>query len=208
LGKRVAFLSGGKDSLYAAILGAPVDLALVLVYEFPRPNPHLINLGKSVETLTLTRIPVLVARLRKGREREDTVNLLKALDADVIIAGDVYIEDHLRYMESLAREVGAELREPLWGMDPEELLYREIEEGIEPLIIGAVDGLGRWLTVKLTPSVVSSFVSYARSRGYDPLGERGEYHTLVLTSPLHERSLSYRVVGVEVHGGYAVALVV
>ena len=54
---RVAMLSGGKDSLYAAFKSWPVDLGLLLVYEFPRPGSHLVNLGKCVETVLVAESP-------------------------------------------------------------------------------------------------------------------------------------------------------
>lgn len=202
MGLRVALLSGGKDSLYAAMKEWPVDLGLLLVYEFPRPSPHLVNLGKSVETLNLAGIPVLVARLPRGREFEETVRLLRTVNASVIVAGDVYVEDHLRYMERVAAEAGAKLREPLWGLDPEELLYREVEAGIEALVIGVDERLANWLGRRLNSSTAGRLAEDAKRVGVDPLGERGEYHTVVLRSPLHSARLGYRVVGVSVHNGY------
>lgn len=60
----VALLSGGKESFYATMIEYPIDYALFLVYEFPRPNPHLVNLGKSIETMLNAGLRVLVARLR------------------------------------------------------------------------------------------------------------------------------------------------
>jgi hypothetical protein len=40
----------------------------VLVYEFPRPSPYLVNLGKTVETLLMTKVPIIVVRLARGGE--------------------------------------------------------------------------------------------------------------------------------------------
>jgi len=191
---RVALLSGGKDSLYAAMQLWPVDYGIVLFYEFPRPSPHLLNLGKTVETLTLTGIPIVVVRLRRGREQEKTVELLRRLGADEIVAGDVYVEEHLRYMESVAAEAGARLREPLWGMDPVELVHQEAEAGIEALFTGADEKMRSWLGRVFSRETVDELVGYARRVGVDPLGERGEYHTLVLSSPLHIARLGYKVV--------------
>ncbi len=202
----MALVSGGKDSFYAAMLERPVDFAVVLVYEFPRPSPHLLNLGKSVETLLAAGWRVVVARLQRGREREQTARLLRELGADVVVAGDVHVEDHLKYMESVASEAGASLREPLWGMDPEELLYREVEAGIEAVVVGAERGLHRWLGARLSRATAPLLARDARRLGYDPLGERGEYHTVVVSSPLHARPLGYRVADVRAYGGYAVAL--
>lgn len=191
---RVAFLSGGKDSYYAVYrYGLGVDLGLMLVYDFPRPSPHLVNLGKSVETILLTGIPILVVKLSKGRELVETVSILRKLNADTIVAGDVYIEDHLRYMEKVAGEAGATLVEPLWGLDPGELLYKELEDGVRPLIIGCVNKLSSWLGVELNLGNVEQFTATLRTQNIDPLGERGEYHTLVLTGPLHREPLKYEI---------------
>ena len=192
---RVALLSGGKDSLYAAMHYWPPDVGLVLHYKFPEPNPHLENLGKTVETITLTGTPVVVARLPKGREFEATVTVLEKLGAREIVAGDVYIEDHLRYMEKLAGTVGARLREPLWGLDPEELVYKIVEAGVKALIIGARGGARRLIGMELSVATVESLVSEARRSGWDPLGERGEYHTIVLESPVHVERLRFKVLG-------------
>ena len=201
---RVALLSGGKDSYYAAYRAWPIDMGLVLVYEFPRPSPHLLNLGKTVETLLMMGIPITVARLSRGREFEETVNILRRLGADTIVAGDVYVEEHLRYMERLAGEAGARLLEPLWGMDTTELLYEEIRAGIKPLIIGGRPELGEWIGTVLGPSNVDRFVDSARRLGIDPLGERGEYHTLVIGGPLHRGELRFSVLAGEDYGGYRI----
>jgi uncharacterized protein (TIGR00290 family) len=195
MGLRVALLSGGKDSFYAAMIEQPIDLGLILVYQFPRPSPHLLNLCKSIETLHLAGLPTLVVKLRKGREFDDTVSILRKLNTSVIVAGDVYIEDHLKYMERLAGEAGAELREPLWGEDPEELLYREVEAGIEALVIGAEERLSSWLGRVIARGTVDGLVESCRRLGLDPLGERGEYHTIVTGSPLHAERLGYTVAG-------------
>ena len=190
---RIAFLSGGKDSLYAALQKWPIDYGVVLVYEFPRPSPHLINLGKSVETLLLAGVSVVVERLPRGREREETIRLLRRLGVSEIVAGDVYVEDHLRYMEGIAGEVGAKLYEPLWGMDTEELLHREMEAGIVTLVTGADERLSSWVGRLLSKDNAGELASEAKRLGLDPLGEQGEYHTLVVNSPVHSRRLSYRV---------------
>ncbi len=201
MGARVALLSGGKDSLYAAMHYWPPDYGLVFIYDFPEPSPHLVNLGVSLETLTLTGIPVVVARLRRGREREDTVRVLERLEASEVVAGDVYIEDHLKYMERVAAEAGAKLREPLWGRDPEELAFEVFERGFRALVIGVHGKLLQWLGEVIDSQNIASLVEEARRHGLDPLGERGEYHTLVLESPVHQAPLADPVrVEVENHG--------
>jgi len=205
---RVAFLSGGKDSYYAVYKYGQVDLGLMLIYDFPRPNPHIINLGKSLETLTLTNIPVITLRLSKGREFLETVELLRKLNTTTVVAGDVYIDEHLKYMERLSAEVGAKLVEPLWGLNSEELMYMEFNDGLEVLVIGCFKSLSNWLSKKLNKDNVEEFISYVKTINLDPLGERGEYHTLVISGPLHRSKLKYSVVGVEVFNDYEVLRVI
>ncbi|MEM0292341.1 MAG: ATPase [Fervidicoccaceae archaeon] len=201
---RVAFVSGGKDSYYAVYKYGGVDLGVMLVYDFPRPSPHTVNIGKSLESLLACSIPVLVAKLSKGREFEETADLLKRISPTIIVAGDVYVEDHLKYMERLAKAIGSDLAEPLWSYDPVELLYREIRDGIRPVIIGAVDSLKGYLGKTLTPDMLEEFVRYSRTVNVDPLGEHGEYHTLVSDGPLHKQGISFRPVGVEDFDSYSI----
>lgn len=199
-------LSGGKDSFYAAMISRPIDLGLVLHYEFPRPSPHLANIGKTIETLLLAQIPILVYKLRKGREYIDTINILKKLNISEIVAGDVYIYDHLKYMESIAEEVGATLIEPLWGEDPVELLYKEFNLGIEALVIGTEDRASKWIGKELNRNNVEIFIKSCRELSLDPLGERGEYHTIVVSSPIHSSRLLYKIVGYRNLDGYLILI--
>lgn len=198
-------MSGGKDSYYAIYrYGRKIDLGLMLVYEFPRPSPHLLNIGKSVETILLSKIPIVVVKLTKGKEFVETVEFLKKLDVDTIIAGDVYVEEHLNYMEKLAKEIGASLIEPLWGFDSIDLLYKELEDNVKPLLIGCVNGLSEWLGVELGLNNVDIFIEKSLKLGIDPLGEKGEYHTIVLSGPLHTSILSYKIIGIEKYDGYVI----
>lgn len=168
--------SGGKESVYAALLEWPVDLFLFLIYQFPRPSPHILNLGKAVE-LGSQMAPVAVLRLRKGREFWDKVEFLRKVGASEIVAGDVDVAEHLEYMERLAGEVGAKLKEPLWGADRRELLRRMAEE-LDFVVIGA--NRRELLCWRVGRDNVGEFISAAERAGVDVLGERGEYHTQVV----------------------------
>ncbi len=193
---KIALFSGGKDSFYASIKESPVDAYLILVYKFPYPSPHLINLGLSVMTGLLVNKPVFVKRLTYGKEFYETVEFLRTIGADIIVAGDVYIEDHLKYMERVANESGATLREPLWGMDPWEVLAEEMDYGLEAIIIGVVHELENILGKKLSAKNYERIAEIISKKGYDILGERGEYHTLVEYSPNHSDRLKYKIAGI------------
>ncbi len=204
---KVALFSGGKESLYAALLEWPVDFFVILIYEFPRPSPHLLNLHAVVASAALTGKPAHIIKLTKGKELEETAAALRKLGADVIVAGDVYVEDHLKYMENLAREVGATLVEPLWGMDPEEVLLKEVESGIESLVIGVSEKVPRrWLCRTIDKSSCQEFLEDSRKSGFDPIGEFGEYHTQVTKAPIIKGSLNYTCKEWGVITGYSIAI--
>ncbi|MGC9072189.1 MAG: ATPase [Acidilobus sp.] len=190
MGNRVAMFSGGKDGLRAAQLSWPIDIFLFLVYEFPEPSPHIENLGATAAAAGSIGVPLLVARLDRGKEFQQTAAILRRLSADVLVAGDVFVEDHLKYMESLAKEAGATLREPLWGMNTLEILMKDVEEGYSFKVLGArPKNLRRAVGSIIHKGNVDWFLGLAKADGADPLGENGEYHTVVVGSPLHRWNL-------------------
>ena len=204
---KVVLFSGGKESFYSALLEWPVDFFVVLVYEFPRPSPHLLNLHAVVTSAVLTGKPAHVVKLTKGREFEETAAALRRLGTDVIVAGDVCVEDHLKYMENLAREVGATLVEPLWGMEPEEVLLKEAESGIESLVVGVSEKVPkRWLCRTIDKSSCRELLEDSRKSGFDPIGEFGEYHTQVTKAPVIKGALNYECREWGVTAGYSIAI--
>jgi len=201
-------VSGGKDSFYAVMKVGYIDIGVMLVYEFPRPSPHLINIGKSIESLLNANIPVVVKSVRKGVEKIETIDMLRRLSATEVVAGDVYIDEHLKYMEEVAKEVGATLIEPLWGEDPEDLVYKEIEDGVEPLLIGTSNNISNWIGVELNIDNINSFIDQCKKSGIDPLGEKGEYHTLVVNSPMHIKKTRYRKIDIVEYDDYRILIVI
>lgn len=111
-------------------------------------------------------------------------------------------------MEDVSSEVGAKLIELLWSMDPTDVVLKEIEAGIETLFVGIDVRLRRWLGRTLNRSCVYDFIEEAKSAGAEPLGEHGEYHTLLLNSPKHISQLKYEVIRAEGYGGYWIARVI
>lgn len=196
--------SGGKDSVYAALTQWPVDLFVTFIYEFPRPSPHLINLHKAVELAGALGVPLALLKVDRGKEFQQEAEFLRRLGVDVIVAGDQAVEEHLRYMERLAGEVGASLKEPLWGLDPVEVLARELEE-LEFLVVGAreLEAVCDYVDRRAAPS----FLEKARRLGFDPIGERGEYHSLTVKVRRLGASISYRCLDVKRHQDYYIALV-
>ncbi len=201
---KAALFSGGKDGVYAALLEWPVDLFVTFVYQFPRPSPHLLNLHKAIELANALGVPVAVLKVDKGREFQQEVDFLRKLGVSVLVAGDQAVEEHLKYMERLAGEAGATLREPLWGRDPAEVLVEEAEE-LDFVVIGANNP--DLVCEYVDERTAGLFLERARSLGVDPIGERGEYHTLVVKARRLGASIGFRCLDVKKYADYYIASV-
>ncbi|MFQ6095772.1 MAG: hypothetical protein ACE5NN_06480 [Candidatus Bathyarchaeia archaeon] len=95
--------SGGKDSLYAIYLaekeGVKVEHLICLIPSFPTPSPHAENLEAIKFIAESMRRKLMIIDLHK--DMDEFVNVLRSLDVDVLVAGDVYVEDHKSWLEKI-----------------------------------------------------------------------------------------------------------
>lgn len=187
--KAVALFSGGKDSLYALHLvekqGVKVDNLLTLIPSFPRPSPHAENLeALKILAKSIGKQLTIVDFKRDGA----FVEALKSLEIDALVAGDIFVEAHVEGLKDVCSKVGLELLEPLYKRDTSELFDEIFNLGFKALITGVnIKYLGEeWLGFIISKETSTSFLSKIGSA--DPLGENGEFHTLVLECPLYAKS--------------------
>lgn len=199
---RVVTFSGGKDSVYAAMKMWPVDLFVYFIYDFPRPSPHDVNIGKVIELSASLNVPLLIKKLTKGHEREEVIKLFRQLNVNEIVAGDVFLDRS--YLDEISHAIGAVLYEPLWMMNSEALLREEIKSGIRPLIIGITKRMKSWLGKIIDEYNVDVFINDARLNNVDPVGEKGEFHTLVLSSPLQSRKIDFDIIAIKHYDDYVI----
>jgi diphthine-ammonia ligase len=193
--KAVALFSGGKDSLYAVHLvekqGVNVDHLLTLLPILPWPSPH----AENIEALK-----ILARSMRKHMtivdfKREDAfVEALKSLEVDVLVAGDIFVEAHVAGLKDVCSQLGLELLEPLYKRDTTELFHEIFSSGFKALITGvSLKHLDEeWLGFIISKETSAAFLSKIGS--VDPLGENGEFHTLVLECPLYGKSFKVKSV--------------
>jgi len=214
--KAAALFSGGKDSAYslykALTQGYEVKYLIHNVFDFPRPSPHTVNIHVVERIARSIGIQLVKETLDKGREKEQLGALLQRLNVDVLVAGDLYLEEHVKWLLEVCEATGVRLYEPLWVGDSarcEQVLNEEVQCGIKAFICGIntsylnLELLGR----VISPELAQTIITLSRQRGFDACGERGEYHTLVLEGPMLKRPisvLSYRMVKSE---GYAYLVV-
>jgi uncharacterized protein (TIGR00290 family) len=202
--------SGGKDSL--AALAATRDrldvvAALTMFDESgQRSRSHGLRpelIAAQAERLGLT--PVM-ARCSWATYDESFTGAVRALARDGIthvVFGDLVFPEHREWAELRCAESGVSAVEPLWGMATDALFDAFVESGTTALLVTVREPWldESWLGRALTAEMKDVFAE----RGIDPCGERGEYHTAVIDSPLFSRPLAVRR-GERVRRGECVAL--
>jgi diphthine-ammonia ligase len=206
--KAVALFSGGKDSLYATYLaerqGVTIDHLITLLPTLPQPSPH----AKNIEALKLiaksTGKHLTIIDFRKENAFIET---LKNLEVDALVAGDIYVEPHRRGLEDVCKKTGLKLLEPLYGRDTLELFHEIFNSGFTALITGVnLEVIGEeFLGYVINKDTGADFLS--RIGSVDPLGENGEFHTLVLACPLYQNSFELKSMKKIREGGVAYLVV-
>ena len=127
----------------------------------------------------------------------------QSLEVDALVAGDIFVEAHVLGLKDVCSKVGLELLEPLYRRDTSEVFDEIFSLGFKALITGVnLKYLGEeWLGFIISKETSASFLSKIGSA--DPLGENGEFHTLVLDCPLYAKS--FKVKSVERKGAKGMA---
>jgi uncharacterized protein (TIGR00290 family) len=190
--------SGGKDSC-AALQRALAEFDVVaMVTMFDEEGGRSRSHGLRPEVLA-AQAARLGLRQVMGRCSWQTYNeafssALDALAADGIshvIFGDILFEEHRRWAERMCEPLGLTAVEPLWGRSTATLFDEWVSSGADAVIVTArCEFLDEtWLGRSLRREMASEFTRL----GVDPCGERGEYHTAVINSPLFRAPLPIRV---------------
>ena len=195
----IAFFSGGKDGLYALYLAersginVPYLLALKTTIGL---SPHWENLDSLKTLAEAMGRELLTFDMRRGSSALS--QFLGSLGVDYLIAGDVLLEDHRRWVEKLAEKAGIKALEPLWERSTHELAEAMLRDGFEWAIIaldkGKLPRKALGYTFRSKEDLERFMVAYP---GVDPIGEFGEFHTVVLSSPLFEERFGLAIKSTE-----------
>lgn len=191
--------SGGKESVYAiqTVQKQGVEVKH-LIYEIPSfSSPHALNM-EAVKILakSMNKHFTIVNLHEDG---DELVAVLKNLNIEALVAGDINVPQHITWLNDKCSRAGkVKLLEPLWRKDTS-VLFREMFLGksgskFKAAIIG-VDNKRlkeEWLGFTLSNQTAETFLS--GTQGVDPLGENGEYHTIVIESPLYSNTFRIKLV--------------
>ncbi|MCU6712081.1 diphthine--ammonia ligase [Paenibacillus sp. J5C_2022] len=205
----IASYSGGKDSslaLYRAMqTGKAIGIIVMLEEEGQRSRSHGMPPAIIQAQADAIGLPVYTAATSwDDYERKFTELLIQAREqgAEVLITGDLDVPEEDCWHERVAGGAGLVLGMPLWRMDHVEAVTAFIDLGFIAVVVTVNLSLGM-SERDLGRQLDRDFVQELISRGIDPCGEGGEFHTTVIDGPLFRHPVPVRRGDIARHGKYA-----
>jgi len=187
--------SGGKDaalSCYRAMKHYEISCLLNMVSE-----DGLTSRAHGVRTNVLRvqtdamELPIIQQKTSwetYEREFKAAVSRLKQDGIEAGIFGDIDLAEHREWVERVCREVGVTAVLPIWEEKRDDLLREFIDEGFEAVVISVRnDVLGTEWLGRIIDSCFMADLS--NMENVDLAGERGEYHTLVVSGPILKKKV-------------------
>lgn len=202
--------SGGKDSLaaLAAVRGRFDVVAALTMFDEGGERSRSHGLRPELVKAQADRLGLraVAARCTWATYDDAFREALRGLAAEGIthvVFGDLVFDEHRQWAERRCAEAGVEAVEPLWGTPTAALFDAFVASGARALLVTIREPWldETWLGRALDDGMKAVFAE----RGIDPCGERGEYHTAVVDSPLFTQPIPV-VHGERVRHGECVAL--
>jgi uncharacterized protein (TIGR00290 family) len=184
--------SGGKDSLAAvAATRERLDLVCALtMFDETGGRSRSHGLRPELVAAQAQRLGLRSVTARCGWSTYNDVftGALRTLAQDGIthvVFGDLVYPEHREWAEARCAEAGMTAVEPLFGISTSALFDAFVASGASAIMVTVREPWldDTWLGRRLSADMKDIFAE----RGIDPCGERGEYHTAVVDSPLFSR---------------------
>jgi uncharacterized protein (TIGR00290 family) len=202
--------SGGKDSLaVVAAVRADLDIVCALTMfdeEGRRSRSHGLRPELIAAQAARLGLRSVTARCSWSSYNDAFTAALRGLAEDGIthvVFGDLVYPEHREWAEARCAEAGVTAVEPLFGMCTSALFDAFVASRTTALMVTVREPWldESWLGRPLGAGMKVDF----EARGIDPCGERGEYHTAVVDSPLFSHPVTVTH-GERVRRGECVAL--
>ena len=185
----VVSLSGGKDSMYALYAALKEGLTVnYLMFISIGGKAHLANkwLMKLVsESIGIPAVTVggKIPQIRKA---------LQKLNAGTFISGVMTTPEHIEYYREICDPIQVKHYAPLWGKNPLTALAEMKQLGFLMLVIEVDISMGanrNWLGKEIDDDMIRELEKLKAERSINPIGEFGEYHTIVLDCPIYKKRI-------------------
>jgi len=137
-----------------------------------------------------------------ARAMTEAVRRLRAEGVEVVVFGDLFLEDVRQYREASLRGSGLRAEFPLWGRPTAELARSMIASGLDATLV-CVDP--RQLPARFAGRRFDAALLRELPSSVDPCGERGEFHTFVTGGPMFARPVRTAPGPIVVRDGFVFA---
>jgi len=183
----IALFTGGKESVFSILktIESGYKIEELLFLEKPGFSVHKANLPavKAVAKMLGYELKTISVS-NELLEDKSLINYLKEQKMkglNALVTGNVKLEENHEIHASLCKRVGLKLVEPLRGKDTLELLIEYSKIGMQFMVIGIRNEEldHKWLGATISEQNIENFLEEVLSKGIDPCGEYGEYHSIV-----------------------------
>jgi uncharacterized protein (TIGR00290 family) len=189
--------SGGKDSCLATYkaLGMGYQIKYLLNFiskEYKRCCFHgieakLLKLQAECVGITLVQKEVSPDMNLYEEEFKQAVSELKAEGIKKMVFGDIYLLDHMNWVERVCRDLQIQPIEPLWGIPTDKIVGEFIDSGFKSIVVSCkADLFGKEFIGRY---VDKDFLRELKQRHICPCGENGEFHTFVIDGPIFKKRI-------------------
>jgi len=189
--------SGGKESNLAChrVMAQGHDIALLLTFildDWPALCHPLSMMSLQSEASGIPHVAVKVVKPYKEAYRAAISSLIRTEGIQAVVTGDIWIEDHKRWMEDVCEGLGIEVIMPLWKENSLDILDAVVSNGFRPVFTCVKEPWfdASWLGSRLDRQRIEDLRRLRDGFGIDVCGENGEYHTMVLSGPIFKRSIT------------------
>lgn len=188
--------SGGKDSCFAYYKALEQGYQVKYLLNFVSGEEgHSCFHGVGVTLLQLQAKALGVELIQKDvtedrgkyeQKFKEAVSQLRAKGVERMVFGDIYLLDHINWVERVCRDLKIQPVVPLWEIPPEKIAQDFINCGFKAIVVRCkADLLGKEFIGRYFDK---DFLSDLPS-GVDPCGENGEFHTLVIDGPIFKKRI-------------------
>jgi uncharacterized protein (TIGR00290 family) len=128
-----------------------------------------------------------------GKKLPEIRKALKKLKTDILVSGVMTTPEHIDYYQKICNPIQVKHYAPLWGKNPFTALVEMKQLGFQMFVIEVDVSMGshkNWLGREIDDDVLHEIEKLESEQSMNPIGEFGEYHTLVLDCPLYKKRIN------------------